>query len=478
MTNELTWLSACKIRDLVAKKEISALEVVDHFLGRIEELNPKLRAFAHVDATGAREQARHADKAVLSGGELGPLHGVPVSVKEHISVRGLPLITLPRLGNGGSSLARVDAIAVERLRNAGAIIVGLNTMMGTAGGGAPRPEGRGVFVRFNWDAEARNPWDTSKVPGWSSSGGAAATAAGLVPVAIGSDGGGSTRLPAAYSGVVGVHPTRGLVPSVHYEHPTFDLTSSVGPLARDVRDAAVVTQVMAGPDGRDYICIQAETPDFLARLEAGVDGLRFAWTDDFGYASLYAAEESPRVIAHVREAAFGLQSLGARVETTGEVWEDPKRGGGPADGEPFVYQIAVAPSQATLPSHSPQAYQDAAEERARNWERFRRLFGEYDLLLSVTSQQVAPSVEDWDTAWTSGGHRYPHGTFAPTYVSHTVLFNLLGFPAVSVPCGFIDGLPVGLQIIGPPGREDVILRAASAFQNLFPQNDRPPTGSS
>jgi Asp-tRNA(Asn)/Glu-tRNA(Gln) amidotransferase A subunit family amidase len=475
LTNELTRLSACKIRDLIAKKEVSALEVVDHFLGRIEELNPRLRAFAHVDAAGAREQARHADEAVLSGSELGPLHGVPVSVKEHISVRGLPLITLPRLGNGGSRRARVDAIAVERLRNAGAIIVGLNTMMGTAGGGAPRPEGRGVFVRFNWDAEARNPWDTSKVPGWSSSGGAAATAAGLVPVAIGSDGGGSTRLPAAYSGVVGVHPTRGLIPSVNYEHPTFDLTSSVGPLARDVRDAAVVTQALAGPDGRDYICIQAETPDFLTSLEAGVDGLRFAWTDDFGYASLYAAAESPRVIAHVRAAAFGLQALGAQVETTAEVWEDPKRGGGPAEGEPFVYQIAVAPSQAALPGHSPQAYQDAAEERARNWARFRHLFGKYDLLLSVTSQQVAPSVEDWDTAWTSGGHRYPHGTFAPTYVSHTVLFNLLGFPAVSVPCGFIDGLPVGLQIVGAPGREDVILRAASAFQNLFPPNDRPRT---
>jgi Asp-tRNA(Asn)/Glu-tRNA(Gln) amidotransferase A subunit family amidase len=329
------------------------------------------------------------------------------------------------------------------------------------------------WQRFNWDAEARNPWDTSKGPGWSSSGGAAATAAGLVPVALGSDGGGSTRLPAAYSGVVGVHPTRGLIPSVNYEHPTFDLTTTIGPLARDVRDAAVVTQAMAGPDGRDYICIQGKTPDFLTSLEAGVEGQRFAWTDDFGYASLYAAEESPRVIAHVREAAFGLQDLGARVETTGEVWEDPKRGGGPAEGEPFVYQIAVAPSRAALPGHSPQAYQDAAEERARNWERFRRLFGTYDLLLSVTSQLVASSVEEWDNAWTNGGQRYPHGTFAPTYVSHTVLFNLLGFPAVSVPCGFIDGLPVGLQIIGPPGREDVILRAASAFQNLYPGNERP-----
>ncbi len=472
---ELTWLPAWRIRDLVAKRDVSAREVVDHFLGRIESLNPALHAIAHLDAAGAREQARLADDAVRRGDELGPLHGIPVSVKEHIAVKGMPLMGLR--GKPGA-VAKNDAIGIERLRAAGAIIVGTNTMMGTGGGGVPQGEGRGTFMSFNWDAEARNPWDLAKVPGWSSSGGAAATAAGLLPVAIGSDGGGSTRLPAAYSGVVGMHPSRGLVPHVDYEHPTFLLTSSIGPLARDVRDVAIVLQAMAGPDGRDYVCIQGDPPDYRERLDFGVEGLRFAWTDDFGFASLYAAEESHRVVALVRSAAMGLRSLGAAVETTGEVWEDPRRGGGPAPGEPSVYEVSVGVNTEALPRHAPHGYQAAAEERARNWERFRRLFRDVDLLLSPTSQRVARTVEEWDAAWTTDGARYPHGSFAPTYVCHTVLCNLLGLPAVSVPCGFVDGLPVGLQIIGWPGREELILRAACAFQRAFPRLEHPAVASS
>jgi Asp-tRNA(Asn)/Glu-tRNA(Gln) amidotransferase A subunit family amidase len=376
-------------------------------------------------------------------------------------------------GTPGSVAARADDIGVERLRKAGAVVVGTNTMMGTGGGGAPQEEGRGLFLSFNWDAEARNPWDTGKVPGWSSSGGAASAAARLVPLAIGSDGGGSTRLPAAYSGVVGVHPTRGLVPYVNYERPTFRLTATIGPLARNVRDAAVAMQVMAGPDGRDYICLQHDPPDLLERLDFGVEGLRMAWTDDFGFASLYAAPESGRVVDLVREAAKGFTTLGADVMPTDEVWEDPQRGGGPAPGEPSVYEVQVGQNLDSLPVHSPHGYQAAAEARARNWERFRRLFQHHDLLLSPTSQRVARPVEEWNAAWTTDGAQYPHGTFAPTYVCHTVLFNLLGFPAVSMPCGFVDGLPVGLQIVGWPGREDLIFRAANAFQHAFPRHERP-----
>src|SRR3546814_141131 len=185
--------------------------------------------------------------------------------------------------------------SVERLRKSGAIIMGTNSMLGAGGGGALA--GEGIFKPFNWEAEARSPWDTSRVPGWSSSGGAAAVAAGMLPVAIGSDGGGSTRLPAAYSGVVGMHPTGGLIPELDYAKPRPPAGITVGPLARSVRDAALVTQVMAGPDGRDPFSIQTEPDDFLADINKGVKGMRFAWTDDFGFAQRYAAPEIGR--AHV-----------------------------------------------------------------------------------------------------------------------------------------------------------------------------------
>jgi len=148
----------------------------------------------------------------------------------------------------------------------------------------------GVFPGFNWDAEALSPWDTTRVPGWSSSGGAAATVSRMIPVALGSDGGGSTRLPAAYSGVVGLHTSRGLIPHINYEKPMMLLTASYGPLARDVHDVALFTDVLGGPDGRDYVSIPFDSPSCIDSIDAGVEGMRLAWTENFGYADRYATE--------------------------------------------------------------------------------------------------------------------------------------------------------------------------------------------
>jgi aspartyl-tRNA(Asn)/glutamyl-tRNA(Gln) amidotransferase subunit A len=465
MSEELTWLPAYRIRELIGTGDVSPVEVVDHFLGRIEELDPKLQAFAHVDAPGAREQATLAEAAVRRGEEIGPLHGIPTAVKEHIAVARMPRMGLMSMGGGGSGVAPRDDMGIERLRKAGAIIVGMNTMMGS-GASLAMGETPGVFIGFNWDVEARNPWDTSKVPGWSSSGGAASAAAGLLPFTIGSDGGGSTRLPAAYSGVVGMHPTGNLMPEVDYAAPSLPAGTTIGPLARSVRDAAIVTQVMAGPDGRDPFCLPIEPRSYLDHLDDGVEGWQFAWTDDFGYASVYASDDSPRVIAHARAAADGLATLGATVEATDEIWEDwtPHQ---------MTTAAAVAPPFPGMEKPSAADLQAAFELRARNVEKFRRLVGPQRLLLSPTAQRTARSVEEWNAGWTTDGHTYHGGSFAPTYTSHTAMFNWLKFPAVSVPCGFVDGMPVGLQIVGRPGDEDVVFRAAQAFQQAFPQDERP-----
>jgi Asp-tRNA(Asn)/Glu-tRNA(Gln) amidotransferase A subunit family amidase len=466
MSEELTWLPAWRIRELIGTGDVSPVEVVNHFLGRIEELDSKLQAFAHVDAAGAREQAALAEAAVRRGDDLGPLHGIPTSVKEHIAVAGMPRMGLGFMGGGGSGVAPRDDFGIERLRHAGAILVGTNTMMGS-GASLGMGDTPGVFAGFNWDVEARNPWDTSKVPGWSSAGGAASAAAGLLPFTIGSDGGGSTRLPAAYSGVVGVHPTGNLMPDVDYDRPSLPAGTTIGPLARSVRDCAIVTQVMAGPDGRDPFCLPFEPRSYLAHLDDGVEGWHFAWTDDFGYASVYASADSPRVIAHVHSAAMGMSTLGATVEATDEAWEDwtPHQ---------MTTAAAFGPAFPGLEKPTASELQAAFELRARNVDRFRRVLGPQTLLLSPTTQRVARSVEEWNAAWTTDGHTYHGGNFAPTYTSHTAMFNWLKFPALSVPCGFVDGLPVGLQIIGLPGSEDAIFRAAQAFQQAFPEDDRPP----
>jgi hypothetical protein len=169
-TDELTWLPAWRIHQLILSRDVSCAEVTEHFLGRIEELNKAVRAVENVDAAGAREQAASADRRLAAGEQAGTLLGIPVAVKANMRVEGLPH-TILRSGRPPQLASRFDDIIVERLRAAGAIVVGTNTMMGTGGGGIPDPERPGVFRPFNWDAEARNPWDTSRVPGWSKLGG-------------------------------------------------------------------------------------------------------------------------------------------------------------------------------------------------------------------------------------------------------------------------------------------------------------------
>jgi aspartyl-tRNA(Asn)/glutamyl-tRNA(Gln) amidotransferase subunit A len=463
MSDDLTWLPGWQLRQLMAKKEVSPVEVTDHFLARIEEHDGKLKSFARVDQHGARAQARQAEKAINDGDELGPLHGVPVSVKGHIFVKGLPTFDMNTLSNIPE--APRDDVQVERLRAAGAIIMGTNTLMGSGAdvNRAPSEPGR----MFNWDVEARNPWDTSRVPGWSSSGTAAAVCARLVPIGLGSDGGGSTRLPSAYSGVFGIVATPGRIPWIHPDAPTIALTASTGPMCRDVVDGAIATQAMSGPDGRDFFCIREEPEDYVVDIEAGVDGLRFAWSDDMGYASMYALEESPRVIAAIREAAMGFNQIGAVVEPTDEKWDDFH------DGFMLINRAFGSGGRGAGDKPSPAEYWASMESRGRNVDRFTKLFEDYDVLLTPTSQLLARKVEDWNAAWTVDSAKYPHGSFAGNYTSNVMLFNWLAMPAFSVPCGFVDGLPIGMQIVGRPGSETKMFKIARAFQNAFPRNERP-----
>lgn len=454
--DNLTWMPAHKITKMIHKKDVSPVEVLDHFLARIEEFNPTLKAFKHLDIDGAKAQAKTAERAVLNGDDLGALHGIPISVKEHIAIKGMPVMSFT---SGDSPIAERDAVGVARLREAGALLIGTNTMMGTS---RPAPG------KYNWEEEARSPWDPARAPGWSSSGGASATAAGLLPMTIGSDGGGSTRLPAAISGVVGHHPTVGRIPTVNYDGQSLQFMGTIGPLSRDVRDAAIAMQVMAGPDGRDFAAVQEPAPDYLGDLNDGVRGMKFAWTDDYGYGSMYELPGTKELVAQVREAAMSFNKLGAKVEPTSVVWEDFFEGFLVSSR---IYATGYGNTDGEMPS--PEAIAKALDVRGRNWQKFRDVLSEHDVLLSATASFTAMTVEDWDAVWTTETTKYPHKTFAPTYTSYTHMFNWLGLPAMSVPAGFIDGLPIGLQIVALPENEAKIFQVAQAFLKANPRNELP-----
>jgi aspartyl-tRNA(Asn)/glutamyl-tRNA(Gln) amidotransferase subunit A len=425
-------------------------------MARIQQHDPVLRAFANLEPERVRSQAEAAEAAVVAGQDLGLLHGVPIAVKSHIDIEGLsrPGFVF------WHGVAKRDDLTVERLRAAGAVIFGHTVM--------PVMNAQG---EYDWDALARNPWDLSRVPGASSSGSGAAVAAGLLPVALGSDGAGSSRLPAAYCGIVGVHPTGGLVPWVDHRAWAVRIGTTIGPMARTVHDAAAVLSVIAGPDGRDHMGLKIELADPRSELELGAAGLRLAWTDDFGFSSAYGVEESTRVVLHIREAAFALRDWGAAVEETEERWEDYREA---LNVHRLVFSdmpILGPESGASVPE---EAWQAASEFRQRTYQRFVTLFEEFDLLLCPTIQTVAPTVERW-RQWWSGPTDMPSGRLGMDgYAINTAMFNWLAFPAVSVPCGLVDGLPVGLQIVGPPGADARVLRFACAFCDAFPLQRHPP----
>jgi aspartyl-tRNA(Asn)/glutamyl-tRNA(Gln) amidotransferase subunit A len=242
-------------------------------------------------------------------------------------------------------------------------------------------------------------------------------------------------------------------------------------MARTVGDAATVLSVIAGPDGRDHMGLKIELADPRSELELGAAGLRLAWTDDFGFSSAYGVEESTRVVMHIREAAFALKDWAAAIEETAERWEDYREA---LNVHRLVFSdmpILGPESGASIPD---EAWEAASELRQRTYRRFLMLFQEFDLLLCPTIQTVAPTLERW-RQWWSGPTDMQSGRLGMDgYAINTAMFNWLAFPAVSVPCGFVDGLPVGLQIVGPPGADATVLRLASAFCDAFPLDRQPP----
>ena len=476
MGEELHWLPAWRLEEMVVAREISPVEVMEHFLDRIEELEPSLHSMITVAADHAMDAARAAEDQVVRGEPIGMLHGIPLSIKDLVATKGIRTTFGSRLYE--HHVPEVDSTVCERARGAGAVVVGKTN--------TPEFGMYGRSVNLVAD-EALNPWDLTRTSGGSSGGAGVAIAAGLTPIAIGTDGGGSIRLPSSFNGIFGLHPSRGLVP--HYPDLMWNPHQGIGPMTRDVRDAALLLQVIAGYDSRDPLTVRNEVPDYPARLDDGIAGVRFAWSPDFGFIE----PADGRVVDALAAAVPVFEEAGGVVEAPAlrleDVWDalrrfpvisveksyeelEPLRPAHLPSLMEFFGSIASDPEKRRLVSiyvldrgeHPSQLeYTMSIPPWIRNMpvDSLESIFERYDLLLSPVITRVAPVCgEHWHVPW--------------TYTSYTFIVNVSGYCAASVPCGFVDGMPVGIQIMGRPGDELTVLRAARAFELRRPWADLTP----
>ncbi len=437
------------------RKEVSPLELTRTCLDRIEKLNPRLNAFITVMAESALAEARAAEKEILRGEWRGPLHGIPIAIKDLIDTAGTRTTAASALYQNRVPVE--DAEVVRRLRQAGAVILGKNNLHEFAYGASS-------LVSFFGDVH--NPWNTSHIAGGSSGGSAAAVAAGLCYAAIGTDTAGSIRLPAALCGCVGIKPTYGRV-STRGVIPLSWSLDHVGPIAATVADAALVLQAIAGYDPLDFHSADVPICDYVSASStspgAEMKMLRIGIPRPYFYDDLDA-----EVCAAVEQALTVIRTLVAEIrEIQIEI---------PADR--VVQNAESYAIHADDVSRTPELYQAETVRRIRNGEnisaaeyirrrqdldrerrRAQDIFAEVDLLVTPTTRIPAPAIADLK--------KYPEALRPAeiTLLRNTRPFNVWGLPAISLPCGFTkSGLPIGLQIAGPHWREDLVLRLARAYE--------------
>jgi aspartyl-tRNA(Asn)/glutamyl-tRNA(Gln) amidotransferase subunit A len=432
-------------------REISPVDITRACLNRIEKLDPALNAFITVTPESALAEARAAEAEILRGEWRGPLHGIPIALKDLIDTAGVRTTAASALHK--DRIPSQDAEVVRRLRQAGAVIVGKNNLHEFAYGGSSL---------VSYFGDVHNPWNDAHISGGSSGGSAAAVTAGLAYAAIGTDTAGSIREPAALCGCVGIKPTYGRVPSRGVIPLSLSL-DHVGPLAASVADAAIVLQAIAGYDPADLTTPNVPVADYVGALREDAKSLRVGVLREYFFDDL-----DPEVAATMEHALKGIETLVAEMK---EVKLNV-----PADrtlqaAESYAYHAENV-------GKTPELYQAETRRRIRSGEaitaaqyiKSRReldearrsiaqVFADVDVLVSPTMPMPAPAIADL---------KADPGALRPAELKllrNTRPFNVWGLPAISVPCGFTqNGLPIGLQIAGPHWREDLVLRLAHAYE--------------
>jgi aspartyl-tRNA(Asn)/glutamyl-tRNA(Gln) amidotransferase subunit A len=461
--HDIAYASATSLLDLYRKKALSPVEATRLLLDRLDRLQPKLNAFCIIDHNGALAAARESERRWHRGEAAGRLDGVPVTIKDLMLMRGFPTLRGSRLVDPDQDWSE-DAPAVARLREAGAVILGKTTT----------PE-------FGWKALGdspltgitRNPWDLGRTPGGSSAGAAAACAAGIGPLHLGSDGAGSIRIPSAFTGIFGLKPSFGRVPA--YPLSAMGLLAHLGPMARTVADAALMLNVLSAPDHRDSYALPPEDTDYRDGIEGGVRGWRIAYSPTLGYAKV-----DSEIADAVTKAVRQFETLGAIVEAVDAIFPSPREAlltlwaAGAAkllDGHSADQRALVDPGLVATASEGARIsavdYLGAELVRTALGQQMAAFHQKYDLLLTpmmpipalpVGQDLNDPATEQHWIDWSP--FSYP--------------FNLTRQPAASIPCGLTRaGLPIGLQIVGPLYADARVLRAARAFETTQPEQ-RPP----
>jgi aspartyl-tRNA(Asn)/glutamyl-tRNA(Gln) amidotransferase subunit A len=459
---DLLFMPATAAARLIRKRALSPVEYVDAVLGAIERTQPTLNAYATVTADVARTQARAAEQAVMAGKELGPLHGIPINIKDLFATEGV------RTAHGSAILAdnipSQDDILVTRLKGAGAIMVGKSTTPEFGHKGHTDAPSFGI---------TRNPWNPARTAGGSSGGAAVAVAAGLGPLGLGTDGAGSIRIPAGACGVVGLKPTTGAVPYEQTSDSFFNYAAA-GPLTRTVADAALMMDSLVGPSTLDPWSLGAPGNGALMPplISEDLSGVRIGYLSGM-------SDCSPDVAANTKASLAALAALGAEVEEAGtgmdwiagsarlmylanlnvyfghhlEKWRDRM--------DPVLVEWIEAGSRATLVD-----FRKAQVARSRLYRGVQKLLESYDFLVTPTLPTTAIAAEAGKTV---------DALFNRGWNAFVYPFNQSGNPALSVPNGFgADGLPTGLQIVGRWWKDTDVLRLGAILERVRPWADRRP----
>ena len=469
MSHDVAWLGAAEIAALIRDRKISALEVMQSTLARAEKAQAALNCFITICAEAALSDAKAADEAVARGDTLGPLHGVPLHVKDLVNTKGVRTTFASHIY--ADNVPSADAVSVARLKAAGAILMGKTTT----------PEfGHMPFTEAPLFGRTCNPYDASRTCGGSSGGAAAAIASGVGPLAIATDAGGSTRIPAACCGVVGFKQSLGLVP--HDMSPdTFGNMSYITPTTRTVMDTALMLEAMGGADPSDIHSFGASTEGLVeaARGEGDLKGLRIAWRPYVGNSVV-----DSEVLERCEQVADALGDLGAIVEPMGDDMEPT---------EPMWLVVSTALWNARFADRLPEwrekmsptlvrqmsgGGQHTAEMLARaNLQRtaiYRKVqswFDRYDIILMPTLSRTALPIQErlFDPIEIEGK---VVDSIRKAWYPYTHPFNLTGNPAVTLPAGLhSDGLPMAVQLVGRRGADALLLRAAAIFERAHPWDE-------
>lgn len=459
-----TQLTATELLEGYRSRALSPVEAVTALLERIEATDHAYNAFCHRDVETTLEQARSSERRWQSGAPLGLLDGVPVAVKDVFLTRGWPTLKGSKTIDAAGPW-EVDAPVVASLRAHGAVLLGKTTT----------PEiGWKAVTDSPLHGVTRNPWDPRRTAGGSSGGSSAALAARMAPLALGTDGGGSIRVPCAFCGLAGIKPTYGRVPL--WPPSPFGTLAHAGPMARTVTDTALLLTVLAGPDARDWTALPPEGRDYRDGLDEGIEGLRVAYSPTLGYVDVDA-----EVRAATDRAARVLADLGARVDEVDPGFDDPLEtftvlwnagaanalrhldGEGRALLDPGLAEVVAEGERSAV-----MDYLAATARRGELGVHMGRFHETYDLLVTpAVSLAAFEAGREVPAGW-------PHRRW-PTWASLSIPFNMSQQPAATVPCGFTSaGLPVGLQVVGAKYADALVLRAARAYERADTLHDRQP----